>query len=246
MTIPVLQGTIARRILVNYRADAAIVQPLLPAPFRPKLYAGHAIIGVCLIRLEAIRPLTCSLPTGFSSESAAHRIAIEWDEENGETREGVFIPRRDTGSLVNHLVGGRLFPGQHHLADFEVEMKNEAIDFHMCSRDGQVEVRLQGKVSQSLPANSCFPSLQEASAFFEGGCVGFSVRRDSDRLDALTLRTKEWRVETLDVSQVYSSFFANETRFAPGSVHFDHALLMRDIAHEWHPAQVPTEVGAGL
>lgn len=49
------------------------------------------------------------------SENAAHRIAVEWDFE-GKTFEDVYIPRRDTNSFFNTLVGGRLFPGIHHRA----------------------------------------------------------------------------------------------------------------------------------
>jgi uncharacterized protein YqjF (DUF2071 family) len=63
MRIPVIQGMIKRRILVNYRADPTVVQRLLPRPFRPKLHAGHAIVGVCLIRLEQIRP--AGIPVAF-------------------------------------------------------------------------------------------------------------------------------------------------------------------------------------
>jgi hypothetical protein len=34
-----------------------------------------------------------------------------------------------------------------------------------------------------------------------------------------------------------SSFFEDEKRFPRGSVQFDHALIMRDIPHEWHEAE---------
>jgi hypothetical protein len=57
-----------------------------------------------------------------------------------------------------------------------------------------------------------------------------------DRLDALELHTDQWHVEPLAVSSVHSSFFADESLFPRGSVRFDHALLMRDIEHEWHTA----------
>lgn len=239
MKIPVLKGTIRRRILVNFRADPAVVQARLPAPFRPKLHNGEAIIGVCLIRLENIRPASCAAGVGFSSENAAHRMAVLWDDEGGVTREGVFIPRRDTGSPLNHLTGGRLFPGQHELADFRVCQTETDIDFQMNSRDGEVEVRVVGEIGTELPPNSGFASLAEASAFFEGGCVGYSVRRDSERLDAMLLKTYKWHVETLQVSEVFSSYYSNESLFPPGSVVFDHALIMRDIEHEWHSAQEP-------
>jgi len=31
----------------------------------------------------------------------------------------------------------------------------------------------------------------------------------------------------------YSSFFADEAAFPPGSAAFDCALIMRNVAHEW-------------
>jgi len=66
--------------------------------------------------------------------------------------------------------------------------------------------------------------------------LGYSVTGDAHRLDGLELETKEWRVEPLQLDRVNSSFFADEKRFPKGSVEFDHALIMRNIAHEWHSA----------
>ncbi len=57
MKLPTLQGIIKRRILVNFRADPETVQAILPDSFRPKLHNGKAIAGICLIRLEHIRPM---------------------------------------------------------------------------------------------------------------------------------------------------------------------------------------------
>ncbi|MDQ2688099.1 MAG: DUF2071 domain-containing protein [Armatimonadota bacterium] len=239
MEIPVLKGIIGRRILANYRADPDVVQSQLPPPFRPKLHQGQAIVGVCLIRLENVRPASCPLSFGFSSENAAHRIAVLWDDKNGKTQEGVFIPRRDTDSVLNHLTGGRLFPGQHHLASFDVCATQTEIDFQMRSRDGAVEVRVKGKISTEWPPSSCFATLAEASAFFEAGCLGYSVRCDSQRLDGLLLKTKTWQVQTLDVSEMFSSYYLDEAQFPKGSIAFDHALFMQNIEHEWHAAKEP-------
>ena len=45
--IPVIQGVIERRILVNYRVDPAVLAAQLPAPFRPQLVDGWAMAGIC-------------------------------------------------------------------------------------------------------------------------------------------------------------------------------------------------------
>src|ERR1700730_7686708 len=106
MRIPVVRGVIDRRILVNYRVDADVLAGILPAPFRPKLVQGMGMAGVCLIRVKGIRPVFLPRMIGISSENAAHRIAVEWNQ-GGEAREGVFIPRRDTSSRLNVLLSGR-------------------------------------------------------------------------------------------------------------------------------------------
>jgi len=237
MRIPVIKGTIKRRLLVNFRADPAVVQRILPQPFRPKLHRGFSLVGICLIRLERVRPAGLPGALGLSSENAAHRIAVEWIDAGGIQREGVFIPRRDTGSLLNRVAGGRVFPGEHHRARFSVVDTNGHIDFVMESHDGSVAVKVVGDDADALPASSCFGSLVEASAFFEGGSLGYSVTRDKDRLDGLLLRTLDWRIRALSVTEVHSSFFADRQRFPEGSIEFDHALVMRDILHEWHKAE---------
>jgi len=235
MNPPVVTGLIRRRLLVNYRADPETVRRLLPAGFRPKLHDGHAIAGICLIRLEEIRPRGWPSWCGIASENAAHRIAVVWDDDDGVEREGVYIPRRDTGSLPNHLAGGRLFPGEHHLAEFDITDNEGGIDLSIRSRDASMSVALRAREAGGLPATSCFRSLDDASGFFEPGSVGFSATRDPGRLDGIRLVTRRWSVRPLEVDHVASSFFDDPGRFPEGSVTFDHALIMRDIPHEWHP-----------
>lgn len=232
MRLPIIQGTIRRRILANFRVDPEVMQRQIPARFRPKLHNGFAVAGICMIRLEHIRPKMMPEIVGMNSENAAHRVAVVWDED-GRTNEGVFISRRDTNSQLNLLMGGRVFPGEHHESRFEVHENGATIRISMQSVDQEVQVALEGKISDQLPSTSIFSSLADASSFFEGGAVGYSVTRDEDRLDGLKLRTGEWRVEPLAVERVYSSYFSDETKFPKESVTFDHALIMRDVAHEW-------------
>lgn len=52
----------------------------------------------------------------------------------------------------------------------------------------------------------------------------------------LTLRTTDWRIEPLDVDDVYSSYFSDPAQFLPGSATLDCGLAMRNVLHEWHTA----------
>ena len=236
MRLPNVHGTIKRRLLINYRVDPAVISRLLPAPLRPKLHDHSAIAGMCLIRLEDIRPRRFPAALGLSSENAAHRVAVVWEDKTG-SHEGVYIPRRDTGSLVNHLAGGRLFPGEHHRARFHVTEDAQRIAFHMRSADGEVEVDVVGRTDAQLPATSHFATVGEASAFFERGSIGYSVTSSGNRLDGVVLKTDSWQVEPLAVERAYSTYFEDRERFPAGSICFDCGLVMRNIAHEWMTAE---------
>jgi uncharacterized protein YqjF (DUF2071 family) len=232
MRIPVIRGIIDRRILANYRIDPAVMAKLLPRPFRPKLIGGYAIGGICLIRLAQLRPRFAPWPWGLQTENAAHRFAVQWDID-GETREGVYVPRRDTDSRLSAIVGGRLFPGVQHHAQFDVAESGENYSVALRSDDGDTRVAVSGSVARDIPEASVFPSLESASAFFEKGSLGYSATRTPGKYDGIELNCSGWQVQPLTIHTIESSYFEDSALFPVGSVEFDCALLMRGINHEW-------------
>jgi hypothetical protein len=233
MRLPVIKGLIDRRILLNYRVEPDVLAAFLPPPFRPKIIAGYGLAGICLIRLREVRPVGVPRWIGIASENAAHRVAVEWDDA-GQTRAGVFVIRRDTNSRLNALAGGRVFPGVHHLATFRVQEDAERYNIEVRSNDGQLTIDVAAQSTDRWPEQSVFASLAEASAFFEAGSIGYSPAHPRGAFEGLELRCQTWRAQSLEVERVQTSFFENEPRFPTGSIHFDSALLMRGIEHEWH------------
>jgi uncharacterized protein YqjF (DUF2071 family) len=233
MRLPTISGVIDRRILANYRIDPDCMAAALPAPFRPQLIHGYAIGGICLIRLKRVRPKLLPIPWGIRSENAAHRIAVEWDS-NGQTIQGVYIPRRDTNSMLNSCAGGRIFPGVHHHARFTVAENGDHYSVKMASVDGVATVHVSGSVVPDISDSSVFDSLESASRFFELGSLGYSDTSTDGRFDGLELQCDNWHVASLNIDTIQSSYFEDQSRFPTGSVEFDCALLMRDIVHEWH------------
>lgn len=229
MKIPAIKGIIDRRILINYQIDKEVLENYLPQPFKPKLVNGKGIAGICLIRLKEIRPKGFPSQLGISSENGAHRIAVEW-YERGVLKEGVYIPRRDTSSRLNALAGGRIFPGVHHLAHFKVKESDESYEVAFISSD-KTSLSIKSKETTQWNRESIFENLQSVSSFFERGSVGYSP--DGNNFDGLELRTSDWIVSLLEVEKVESSFFEDCNIFPEGTVKFDNALLMKNIAHEW-------------
>lgn len=234
MRLPVMHGLIERRILVNYRVEPEVLIRQLPAPFEPKRHRGRALVGICLIRLGGVRPACIPRQLGIGSENAAHRAAVEWTDAAGLRHEGVYVRRRDTNSRLNALAGGRLFPGFHHHARFDVRETTDAFALDLTSDDRVTQIHLRARRTAEWPANSVFASCEEASTFFAAGSLGYSATPDPTTFQGLELRCRSWEVEPLAVDEVRSSYFDDESIFPPGSITFDHALLMRNIVHEWH------------
>jgi hypothetical protein len=233
--VPTFRGVIDRRILVNFAVEPRVLGPILPDRFRPRTVDGpngeRAIAGICCIRLTAMRPRGLPAAVGVTSENAAHRIGVEWEADGGETRSGVYVPRRDTSSWLNSVFGSRSF-GRHYHAEFAVSEGGGRYRLRMTNGDHDVTVEVDAAETDSLPDGSVFPDVAVASAYHECGAVGYCPTPAGDRLAGVELATDEWRVEPLSVESVRASFFE---QLPDDAVAFDNALLMRDIGHEWQP-----------
>ncbi len=232
LRLPTVAGVMERRILVNYRIDPDVAAKMIPDPFRPQIVGGHAIAGICLIRLTRLRPSFLPASCGFTSENAAHRFAVEWTESN-RLRRGVYIPRRDSSSWFNTLVGGRLFPGLHHRARFAVQESESRWSVQFASVDGTAAVYVDAELADRVPAGSVFGDLAGATEFFRAGAAGFSPAARPGCYDGLELQADRWSLEPLEVRQVSSSLFDDRGQFPAGAAEFDSAFLMREVPHRW-------------
>ena len=233
MKVPRMASVVERRLLVNFRVDPDVVARLLPAPLRPQLVNGWAVAGICLIRLGQLRPAWVPGRLGLRTENAAHRIAVEWDTPAG-VATGVYIPRRDTSSWGTALAGGRVFPGEHHRAQFTVVEDDQQLRVAFRSTDNTGAVQAHVRVSPAWPGSTLFADLAEASEFFRQGCAGYSETTNGRRLDGIELRSSSWAIEPVEVADLHSTFFEEKALFPAGTAEVDGALLMRDIPVTWH------------
>ncbi len=214
MLLDTIHGLIERRILLNYRIDPELLKKVLPSGFRPKLYQGKGIGGICMIRFSGLRPRFVPELLGVCSENAAHRIAVEWDQD-GESKEGVFIPRRDTSSRLNRALGGRVFPGIFQKSGFTSKESANHISLEIRRADGTREVSFAGCIAKELPKDSIFPSIEEASSFFMLGSTGYSATHHDSHFHGMELRTLNWKIEPMLIESAYSSFFRIPISFRP-------------------------------
>jgi hypothetical protein len=235
MKLPILRGVVRRCLLANFRVDPDVMRAILPDPFEPALHENWAVAGICLIRMEQLPAPLGRFGRGLGSEYAAHRVAVCWTD--GERiHDGVYVHRSHTDSLLGHLAGGKVFPGEQRRARFQVSDDGRCIGLSMRSADGDVAMEIEGRATAAMPPDSIFASIRDAAAFFERGSLGYAPGRGGRGYEGVMSETGDWAVHPLAVFRLSSSFFEDESRFPAGSVEFDHALVMRDVEHVWREA----------
>jgi hypothetical protein len=225
-----LNARIERRLLVNWRADPEVVAPLLPPTFRPQLVDGCAVVGICFVRLGQLRPRHTPGLFGLGSESAAHRIAVERDTPDG-VETTVCVLRRVTDSRLAVLAGGRLFPGVHSPARFDVRETRNQLDISCTTADGCYDASVAAQLTGALDSH-LFASMRDISMFFRRAAVGWSPGRTAGSLEGVELDSERWSMMPA-VVKARSSFFDDPERFPPGSLELDSAVVMRDIPVTW-------------
>jgi hypothetical protein len=240
--------TIERRLLVNYRIDPDLVMAQLPVPFRPQVRSGWAVGGVCFIRLRDLRPPHVPEALGLTTENVAHRFAVEWDDHDG-THTGVYVPRRDTGSRIASIAGGRKFPGDYRLANFEVEDVGSHINIDVTSRDSVTQLSVSAHRADVL-GGALFGSVSEAIEFFRHGSRSYSPGAKPGVLDGVDLDCPIWEAQPVSVDKMTSSLFDDPSAFPAGTCTLDSGLVMRELPVRWIAqghlaALVETRIDAG-
>jgi len=224
-----MNSTIERRLLINYRVDPAIAQQWLPDGFRVQLVDGAALAGICLIRLARMAPPGVPGLLGWRGENAAQRVAVERND-NGHLSRGVFITRRFSASRLAVALGGRLFPGVHTGATITSNESADRIAVTLrTSSASPVTVDADVEVVPSL-TGSIFPTVADASNFFQTGSTGWSPARRMGSFDGLRLDINDWHVEPTRPIRVHSTLFDN---LPTGAAELDSVLLMRNLTAAW-------------
>jgi hypothetical protein len=154
----------------------------------------------------------------------AGEIGLDWDRIIGRSRDvagklnkGIeFLFKKNK---ITHIVGNAKIVKAENLMT--------------APPGGKTKVTVSGSVCDRLPENSVFESLSVASVFFRAGSLGYSATQAPGRFDGMELCCHRWNVESMQIDNIESSFFGDQSRFPAGTIEFDCALLMRQIEHEW-------------
>ena len=152
--------------------------------------------------------------------------SIAWREAVARGGPGpLYLASRADPKLHYHLTAldaeGR---GQF---DLDLPDRGHGLALHPAKPLGVVFARRPGRFAL------VFGTLDQASAFFKAGSLGYSATSDPEVFQGMELHCRNWEVAPLEIESASSSYFDDPALFPPGSINLDCALLMRGIAHEW-------------
>jgi hypothetical protein len=223
---PAIRGTIRRRLLVNAVVDPDEAAARLPGGVRPHVTAQGAVVGCCLLEIDAIRPGRLPELAGRPLRAAAHRISAEWDDPSGATVTGVYVPVRHTDSHLAVAIGGRWFPGVHERARIEVSASGARLRWTSAPlRDaGRFGVR----VAVSVPIDA---RAGEACCPVGTTCLAATIGLSPDHhgvLEAARMEPAHRDACAVVVDELDSAFIAGFTTATLST-----SYLMRDVDVVW-------------
>jgi hypothetical protein len=223
---PALRGRIARRILVDWLVDAQEVVGALPDGLHLRLVDGRAVVGICLIELDALRPRGLPEAMGRSVSAVAHRVSVC----DGSGQTGVYVPRRDTPSIAAQAMGGRIWPGVHGPAD--VRWTKSPGRLRVTAVGPELDVAVEVAFAPASPAGADLVALHASEP------IAWSPGRRGG-LEVAELRCETFQASPVQVLGASSTWLASTF----GPLGPARALEMHDVPVRWRTPRAGTGVG---
>lgn len=228
-------GRIRRRLLVNAVVDPAEAATRLPAGVRPHITDRGTVIGCCLLELDDVRPAPLPRQLGVTLRAAAHRISVDWTDDDGGTVTGVYVPLRLTDSQVAAALGGRIFPGVHRRVPLMIEAMADGLRWRV--QDPTHEFDLDVTISDRA---TTLPAPGDVAATCLAADFGISPRHRHGH-DVVRMHPESRAAHPVHVDSLHSTFLAGFQTLQPAT-----SFQMTDIAVTWTPTELATAVLGGV
>jgi hypothetical protein len=215
-------GRIRHRLLVNALVDPDEAAERLPDGLRPHVTAGGAVVGCCLLALDALRPAWLPGTVGLSMRAVAHRLSVEWDEPDGRIAVGVYVPVRHSDSRTATAIGGRGFPGVHRRAAIRADRSGDRVRWTVTTSDESCRLHVDARPCGRPGAE---PDVVGRT------CLDATVAWSPDhrgRLEAARMVADHRAAVPVMVSEVGSSFLDGFRTATPAP-----AYLMSEVGVRW-------------
>ena len=254
-SLPFAANTIwAEAVCVNIRVRPESLRLLVPPPFDLDLYKDWAFVSLTASRLKdfGVGVLPRALRMNFYQ--ATYRAHVTFTDFRGRRLRGCYFVRSETNSHVMSLTANLLPEFKaHHCSTYPMLMVRDGGHLILTvdtgnDLAGKVVLVLDTSCSRaSLPASSCFPSLQAAHEYIVDFYDAFS--RDPVTGDVFILRIDRgpWQVHIPEVIDHYLGYI-HDGPFPPGAAELDSVFYFQNTPYRWLPLvieRLPRRAPAG-
>ncbi len=240
-------GTLSRCVLLNYRTPAESVERLLPDGLELVRRGPYAFWNVVLCRVDRMRPAGVPEALGVSYHHVAYRLVVQAMTDRCDVRRGLFFVRSDADAALLGAVGNRLSDFRFHRADVTWNGRGSASPgpdaagvrlerVCVATEDHRADIELTLHDSPPLvqPAESCFPTRDDARRFLTYEPLGLSVGRPGGRR---TLKLAEvfrdesaWQEDVIGVADARFGFFE---QLGQDDLHLELATRVAPLPYRW-------------
>ena len=222
------------RFLVTYRAPAAALLPLVPAPFTVDVRSGLGFVSVCALTASEMGPALLPRGLRFRNAELLYRIGVRL------RGEPTFLTlRSDVTAKLLSILGRHFSHYRPRPAEVDVTLSEGRFRLDCRSRDGLADGTFEADPAASLDlSGSVFESASEASDFLVGMSFSAGLRR-SGRVQVQQIEHTPWEPRAVrPLIARFAYLGALETRLGT-SFEYDSTLHMANVDQRWKATRCP-------
>lgn len=226
-----VDGVITDRLLVTYRAPAAALEALVPAPFVVDAWRGHGFVSVCALEVRDMGLRGAPRALRFDNRELLYRVGVRFG-----TRPTFITLRSDTGSRALALLGRQF--SHYGLRHAEVSL---------CKRDGELAMRCRsprGEADAELFARleprehepvSVFASAAQAAEHLLS--MSCSVAAERGRVLVQPIEHEPWQPRFVPLVGARFDYLRGLERRHHLFLEYDSTLHVQGVRQRWRAAR---------
>jgi len=222
---------IRERYLVTFRAPAAAIARLVPAPLSVDSFGGHGFVSVCALDMDGM---------GLAGAPSW----LRWDNVELLYRVGVRVGgapsfltlRSDVSARPLALLGRYFSHYRPHLARMRCARRDGRFRVVCQSHDGAADAEFDAAPGGPGELESSFSDVAQAAAFMLG--MRFSVDvRPGGRVRAQEIDHDPWGARFATPTRRHFPYVEELASAIGAPLVYDHTLAMRDLRQTWRAAR---------
>lgn len=222
---------IRERYLVTFRAPAAAIARLVPAPLTVDSFRGQGFVSVCALEMDDMGLAGTPSWLRWKNLELLYRVGVRVGDAPS------FITLRSDVSARRLALLGKYFSHYRpHLARMERCHRDARFRLTCRSSDGGGDAEFESAPGGPREMDATFTDAAEAATFMLG--MRFSVDvRPGGRVRAQEIDHDPWGARFATPTRRRFAFIESLSRAIGAPLIYDHTLVMRDLRQTWRAAR---------